>query len=157
MFPPHSSLQLADFRVFPKHVGVWSGDWTVLDATCQITQRFTAILTQRIVANEWRQTNEHTYADGRQDTQEFIGTIVGQGQVKIETNAPSFHNYTTLAEEYADQFIVFRLWDKSTGHLRAIELINLVSDTERVRTTQSLTPDGKLRGVMVITEHKIGH
>ncbi len=149
------SLQIAAFQVFPKHVGVWEGKWVVLDADCQERQRFTAILTQRIVDNQWLQTNCQTYADGRSETQTFIGTIAGAGQIQIESPDPPFCNYITLAEEYSERYILFQIWDKATQTLRAIELINLTSDSTRVRTTQSFTSTGELRGVMVITEQKI--
>ena len=149
------SLQLATFRVFPHHVGVWEGKWVVLDADCQERQRFTAVLTQRIVDNQWLQTNHQTYADGSSEVQTFVGTIVGAGQLQIDSPDPPFCNYMTLAEEYRDRTILFQVWDKATQNLRAIELIHLTSDSTRVRTTQSFTPEGELRGVMVITEQKI--
>ena len=150
-----SSLQLTDFRVFPRHVGIWEGDWTVLDANCQVVQRFAGRLTQQIVDNQWVQTNEHTYTDGRQDVQRFIGTIVSAGQLQIESPDPPFNQFKALAEEQGDRLILFKVWNKQSGVLQAIELINLMSDTTRIRTTQSYTPEGTLKGVMVITEQKI--
>ena len=66
--------QITNFKVFPKHTGVWEGDWTILDADCKETQRFTAVLTQKIVDNEWRQTNVQTYANGKSETTKFCGS-----------------------------------------------------------------------------------
>jgi hypothetical protein len=147
--------QITNFKVFPKHTGVWDGDWTILDADCKEKQKFTAVLTQKIVDNQWRQTNVHTYANGKSETQNFVGHVVGEGQVEIESPDSVFSNYKTLATEVGDNLIIFQVWDKATGILRAVETINLVSSDRRIRTTQSLTEDGKLRGVMVIVERRI--
>ena len=147
--------EITNFKVFPKHTGVWEGDWTILDADCKETLRFTAVLTQKIVDNQWRQTNVQTYANGKSETQTFVGHVVGEGQVQIESPDPGFSNYKTLATEVGDNLIIFQIWDKATGILRAVETINLVSSDRRIRTTQSLTEEGKLRGVMVIVEQKI--
>ncbi|MEG4913200.1 DUF3598 family protein [Microcoleus sp. B7-D4] len=146
---------ITNFKVFPKHTGVWEGDWTILDADCKETRRFTAVVTQKIVDNEWRQTNLQTYANGQSETQKFVGYVVGEGQVQIEGRDSVFSNYNTLATEVGDDLIIFQVWDKATGFMRAVETIHLVSSDRRIRTTQSLTEEGKLRGVMVIVEQKI--
>ena len=150
-----SDTLLTNFKVFPKHTGVWEGNWTILDANCQEIQKFTAVLTQKIVDNQWRQTNVQTYANGKSDTQNFVGNVIAEGQIAIESPDSPFSNYKTLATEVGDNLIIFQIWDKATGGLRAVETINLVSCDRRIRTTQSLTEEGKLRGVMVIVEQKI--
>ncbi|MBE9096587.1 DUF3598 family protein [Tychonema sp. LEGE 07203] len=147
--------QISNFKVFPKHTGVWEGNWTILDANCQEISKFTALLTQKIVDNQWRQTNVQTYTNGKSETQNFVGHVVGEGQIEIESPDSVFLNYKTLATEVGDNLIIFQIWDKTTNSLRAVETINLVSCDRRIRTTQSLTEDGKLRGVMVIVEQKI--
>lgn len=147
--------QITNFKVLPKHIGVWEGNWTILDADCKEKQKFTAVLTQQIVDNQWRQTNVQTYANGSSDTQNFVGNAVGEGQIEIESTDFPFSNYKTLATEVGDNLIIFQVWDKATGSLRAVETINLISNDERIRTTQSLTAEGKLRGVMVIVERRI--
>lgn len=149
------TAQLTNFKNFPKHTGVWEGDWTILDADCKETRRFTAVVTQKIVDNEWRQTNVQTYANGQSETQIFVGYVVGEGQVQIEGLDSVFSNYNTLATEVGDDLIIFQVWDKATGFMRAVETIHLVSSDRRIRTTQSLTEEGKLRGVMVIVERRI--
>ncbi|MEG3934291.1 MULTISPECIES: DUF3598 family protein [unclassified Microcoleus] len=149
------TAQLTNFKIFPKHTGVWEGDWTILDADCKETRRFKAVVTQKIVDNEWRQTNLQTYANGQSETQNFVGYVVGEGQVQIEGRDSVFSNYNTLATEVGDELIIFQVWDKATGLMRAVETIHLVSSDRRIRTTQSLTEEGKLRGVMVIVEQKI--
>ena len=149
------TAQLTNFKVFPKHTGVWEGDWTILDADCKETLRFTAVLTQKIVDNEWRQTNVQTYANGKSETQNFVGHVVGEGQVQIESPDSVFSNYKTLATEVGENLVIFQIWDKATGILRAVETINLVTSDRRIRTNQILNEEGKLRGVTVIVEEKI--
>ncbi|MEG4491376.1 DUF3598 family protein [Microcoleus sp. D3_18_C4] len=149
------TAQLTNFKIFPKHTGVWEGDWTILDGDCKETRRFTAVVTQKIVDNEWRQTNLQTYANGQSETQNFVGYVVGEGQVQIEGLDSVFSNYNTLATEVGDDLIIFQVWDKATGFMRAVETIHLVSSDRRIRTTQSLTEEGKLRGVLVIVERRI--
>lgn len=148
-------LQLSAFKVFPKHVGVWEGDWIVLDAKGHESQRFRAVLTQKIANNQWIQTNQNIFPDGQTTTQNFIGTVVGEGQVQIETTNSAFDNSQMLAQEYGDDLLVFRILYKDTGRLRALETINLISASQRVRTTQSFTEDGKLRGFLLIVEQKL--
>ncbi|MBO9998252.1 MAG: DUF3598 family protein [Cyanobacteria bacterium SID2] len=146
--------QLQNFRVFPKHVGIWEGTWTICDRDGNKIQQFTAVLDQQIVDNEWRQTNTQTNADGSIDIQQFVGRVVGEGQLEILSEQFPFSNYKTLATEIDDRSIVFKMWEKATNALRAIELIHLVTEIDRVRTTQSFAPDGQLQAVMTIVERK---
>ncbi|HLO49594.1 MAG TPA: DUF3598 family protein [Kamptonema sp.] len=148
-------LQLSNFKVFPKHTGVWEGNWTIFDPNHKEIQKFTAIVTQQIIDNQWRQTNLQTYANGKTETQNFVGQVVSEGQIEIESLNPPFCDYKMLATEVGDRLVIFQVWDKATNIFRAVETINLVSSSERIRTTQSLTEDGKLRGTLVIVERKI--
>jgi hypothetical protein len=150
-----ATAQITNFKVFPKHIGVWEGDWTRLDADCKEIEKFTGVLTLKIVENELRQTNVLTYANGKSETKNFVSHVVGEGQVQIESQDSGFSNYKTLATEVGDNLIIFQMWDKATGILRAVETINLVSSDRRIRTSQLLTEEGKLRGVTVIVEKKI--
>ncbi|MEG4860559.1 DUF3598 family protein [Microcoleus sp. K1-B6] len=149
------TAQLTNFKVFPKHTGVWEGEWTRLDADCKETERLTSVLTQKIVDNEWRQTNVLTYANGKTETKNYVGYVVGEGQVQLESPDSVFSNYKTLATEVGDNLVIYQMWDKATAILRAVETINLVSYDRRIRTSQILTEEGKLRGVTVIVEQKI--
>ena len=149
------TAQITNLKVLPKHTGVWEGNWTRLDADCKEMQRFTAVLTHKIVDNEWRQTNVQTYANGKSETKNFVGHVVGEGQVEIESPDPGFSNYKTLATEVGENLIIFQIWEKETGILRAVETITLVSSDRRIRTNQILAEEGKLRGVTVIVEQKI--
>lgn len=148
--------QLADFAVFPKHVGVWQGDWIRIDHNAQETMRFTGLLTQKIINNQWIQTNEHEFPDGKKVTQNFIGRVIGVGRVAIESADPPFFNYLMIAQEVADHLLVFDICDKATGRILATETINLVQQNQRIRTTQSFSIEGIFQGVMLIVEHRVG-
>ncbi len=150
-----ATAQITNFKVFPKHIGVWEGDWTRLDADCKEIEKCTGVLTLKIVENEWRQTNVVTYANGNIETKNFVAHVVGEGQVEFESPDSGFSNYKTLATEVGDNLIICQIWEKETGILRAVETINLVSSDRRIRTNQILTEEGKLRGVTVIVEQKI--
>lgn len=151
-----TGLKLEDFEVFPKHVGVWEGNWIRLDADSKEIERFRGVVTKKIVNNQWIQTNTYEYADGRSITQNFVGMVTGKGNVKFESSQPPFSNYTAIAEEFGENLIIFRVWDKATGVLIGVETINLYNDNTCVRTSQGFTPEGKFRGGMVITESKTG-
>jgi hypothetical protein len=148
--------QLENFQVFPKHVGVWEGEWIRLDGNSQEIERFRGVLTKKILDNQWVQTNTYQFADGRSATQHFVGTVAGEGIIKIESSEPPFCNYNLIAEEHGDSLIIFRVWDKATGVLLGLETINLYDENTCVRTTQGFTAEGEFRGVMVIRECRVG-
>lgn len=152
----NTQLHLENFEVFPKHVGVWEGNWIRLDADSKEIERFTGVVTKKIVNNQWIQTNTYQFADGRSVTQNFVGLVAGKGTVKIESSEPPFCNYTAIAEEFGENLVIFRIWDKATSVLIGVETINLYDDNTCVRTSQGFTAEGKFRGGMVITERKIG-
>lgn len=151
---PNHQLQLNDFAVFPKHVGVWQGDWIRLDHNAQETMRFTGLLTQQIIDNQWIQTNHHEFPDGKKVTQNFVGRVIGVGRVAIESSDPPFLNYLMTAQE-VEHLLVFNVRDKATGNLLATETINLVQPNQRIRTTQSFSINGEFQGVMLIVEHRV--
>ena len=114
------------------------------------------VVTKKIVNNQWIQTNTYQYADGRSITQNFVGIVAGKGRVKIESCVPPFSNYTAIAEEFSENLIIFRIWDKATSVLIGVETINLYDENSCIPTSQGFTAEGKFRGGMVITESKIG-
>jgi len=147
---------LQDFNVFPKHVGVWYGYWTRLDAKAQETLRFEAEITQKIIDNQWMQTNTYKYPDGRNVTNSFVGKVISEDEVEIEAlDVPEWQNFKTIAREYGDNIIIFNVWNKTTGDLFATEVINLINHNNRCRTSQSFTEEGKVKGFMLIVEERV--
>ncbi|MGH2413285.1 MAG: DUF3598 family protein [Microcystaceae cyanobacterium] len=149
-----AEIKIQDFKVFPKHVGVWQGDWLRFDASGQETARFTAILIKRIVDNQWVQSNTYNYADGTTVTHNFIGTAIGEGVIDIMGNDPPLNKFRAIAEEHGENLIIFNVWDKISGVLIGTETIHLVRPDYCVRTSQGFSPDGTLKSIMVITEHR---
>ena len=98
--------RLEEFAVFPKHTGVWQGDWIRLDHNAQETMRFTGLLTQQIIDNQWIQTNHHEFPGGKKVTQNFVGRVIGEGRVTIESSDSPFFNYLMTAQEVG-QLLVF--------------------------------------------------
>src|SRR6476469_9621897 len=95
----NSEVNIQDFQVFPKHVGVWDGNWLRLDANGQEIARFTSTLTKRIVDNQWVQSNTYNYADGTTVTQNYVGIATKEGVVDITSVDSSFSNFKAIAEE----------------------------------------------------------
>jgi hypothetical protein len=151
-----SQKPLINFAVFPKHIGVWSSRWIRMDANAQEIARFEAIITQKIVDNQWVQSNSYKYADGTTATHNFVGTVISDDEVELEAvDQPAWQDYNTIAREHGDGIIIFNIWDKANGKLFATETINLVNHTNRCRTGQSFTADGKLKGLTLIVEERI--
>lgn len=151
---PDSEIKIQDFRVFPKHVGVWQGNWLRLDADGQEIARFTATLTKRIVDNQWVQSNTYNYGDGITVTDNYVGTAVKAGVVAITSVDSSFSHFKAIAEEHGENLIIFNVWDQASGVLIGVETINLVRSDYCVRTSQGFALDGTLKSFMVITEHR---
>ncbi|MBW4539449.1 MAG: DUF3598 family protein [Myxacorys chilensis ATA2-1-KO14] len=152
---PKTKINIQNFQVFPKHVGVWQGDWLRLDANGQEIARFTATVTKRIVDNQWIQTNAYHYADGSTTTHHFVGTALEEGVVDITGGDTSFSNFKAIAEEHGENLIIFNVSNKESGALIGTEMINLVRPDYCVRTSQGFAPDRTLKSFMVITEHRI--
>ena len=148
--------QLSDFQVFSKHIGTWSGYWIRMDTNAQETERFEAEITQKIVDNQWLQTNTYHYADGKIATSSFVGKVISNDEIEIEAiDVPSWENITAIAREHGDRIIIFNTLNKATGQLFITEMINLVNNDNRCRTSQIFTEDGKLKGITLIVEKRI--
>ncbi|MDZ7993981.1 MAG: hypothetical protein RM022_032735 [Nostoc sp. EfeVER01] len=155
-FDPNLQIKLEDFKVLPRFVGTWEGNWIRLDKDGNEIERFTSILNQNIVNNQWVQTNQNKYLDGKIVNISFFGKAVGVGKVLFESPDYPYCNFQMIVEEYSDNIIMIRVSDKITGFPLALETINLISDTERIRTLQKFKlPDGKLSGFIIVVENKI--
>lgn len=151
----NSEIKLEKFKVLPRFVGIWEGEWTRLDQHGNQLELFTSVLYQKIVNNEWVQTNHNKYPDGKIVNINFFGKAVGEGKVLFESPDYPYCNFQMLVEEYGDNIIIINVSDKIAGFPLAIETINLISDNQRIRTLQQFQPpDGKFCGFMVVVEHK---
>lgn len=151
-----SQIQLESFKVLPKFVGTWEGYWTRLDSNANEIERFTSILNQNIVNNQWVQTNQNKYSDSRIENISFFGRIVSHGTVILESPNPPYCNFLMLVKEVDENLIIINVSDKVTGITLAIETINLITSNQRIRTLQKFhAQDGKLSGFITVVEHKI--
>lgn len=154
----NSQIQLEKFKILPKFVGIWEGEWTRLDPYGNEIERFTSVLNQKIVENQWVQTNQNKYPDGKIVNISFFGKAVGDGKVIFESPDYPYCNFHMLVEEYSENVIIISVSEKTAGFPLAIETINLINNHQRIRTLQQFQlPDGKFSGFMIVVEHKIIH
>lgn len=152
----HTEIKLENFKVLPRFVGTWEGQWTRLDADGHEIERFTSILNQKIVNNQWVQTNQNQYSSGKIENIRFFGRIVSSNTVIFESPDVPYCNFLMLVEEVGENLIIINVSDKVTGVTLAIETINLISNNQRIRTLQKFhAQDGKLSGFIIVVEHKI--
>ncbi len=137
-------------KVFPRHVGVWEGTYTRLDAAGAVLDRHASRLVQTLEDGyKWTQKNTYVWPDGRTATFVFPGEFTPDGRLIFDT--PRIRGYAwetgednaVLTWEYVDEPGT-RLW----------ELISLTEPGHRVRTWQH-TRNGQFEGLTVIEERKI--
>ena len=143
-----------DYRVIPRHIGKWEGTVTVLDANLQQTRSFKINQTFELVENKWVLSNTYTYNNGESETHVFDILPLDKGEAKIETESPIFQETTMQAIEQGDSTVNFNIFNSETGRLKGVETITLVSDDDRVRTTQMFDDLGLFKGLLVIVEHR---
>lgn len=150
--------QLTNFKVLPKFVGIWQGNWQVLDSQGKELYRFTSLISQKIVNNQWVQTNEHNYSDGRQETLHFFGEVMGENQLLLSSPDSPYSEFKMLVSELGDHLIIIQVSHQISGIALTTETINLVSPTERIRTLQQFNiADGKNRGFCLVFEKKVSN
>ncbi|WP_414565751.1 MULTISPECIES: DUF3598 family protein [unclassified Anabaena] len=152
----NKEIKLENFKVLPKFVGAWEGHWTRLDKDANEIERFTSVLNQKIINNQWVQTNQNKYSSGRIENLSFFGRIVNSNTVILESPNVPYCNFLMLVEEVGENLIIINVSDKVTDVTLAIETINLISNNQRIRTLQKFhVQDGKLSGFIIVVEHKI--
>lgn len=152
----NTEIKLENFKVLPRFVGTWEGCWTRLDKDANEIERFTSILNQNIVNNQWVQTNQNKYANGRIENISFFGRAVSNGIVIFESPDPPYCDFLMLVEEVKENLIIISVSDKVTDIILAIETINLITSNQRIRTLQKFhAQDGKLSGFITVVENKI--
>lgn len=149
--------ELDEFKVLPKLVGIWQGHWIALDTQGKELYQFTSLLTQKIVDNQWIQTNENSYTDGRKETLHFFGKVLENNSLLLESPDAPYSGFKMIVDEHGQHLIIISVSEQKTDSLLAIETINLVSPKQRIRTLQQFkSPDSKLRGFTLVSEQKIG-
>jgi hypothetical protein len=152
----NTEIKLENFKVLPRFVGTWEGHWTRLDQDANEIERFTSLLNQKIVNNQWVQTNQNKYSNGRIENLRFFGRVVNNSTVLFESPDPPYCDFLMLVKEVGDNLVIINVSHKTTGVTLAIETINLISNNQRIRTLQKFyTQNSKLSGFIIVVEHKI--
>ncbi len=152
----NTEIKLEHFKVLPKFVGTWEGHWTRLDKDANEIERFTSILNQNIVNNQWVQTNQNKYPNGRIENLRFFGTVVSNSTLILESPDTPYCDFLMLVEEVGANLIIINVSEKVTGVTLAIETINLITSNQRIRTLQKFhAQNGELSGFIIVNERKI--
>ncbi len=146
---------IADYKILPKHVGKWEGSVRVLDANLQENKSYKIAQVFDAAEDKWVISNTYLYSDGTSITHVFDIIPTGNGEVEVKTEVPPLKDAPMNAIEHGESTIDFKVFDPVTGKLQGIETITLVSDRERVRTTQMFDRDGAFKGLMVIIEQRV--
>ncbi len=146
---------IANYKVLPKHVGKWEGSVRVLDANLQENKSYKIAQAFDAFENKWIISNTYLYSDGTSSTHVFDIIPTGNGEAEIKTETPLLKDAPMNAIEHGENTIDFKIFNPMTGKLQGIETITLVSDRDRVRTTQMFDLDGAFKGLMIIVEHRV--
>ncbi|MCS6874355.1 MAG: DUF3598 family protein [Pyrinomonadaceae bacterium] len=143
--------RLKEFPVVAKHIGVWEGTYTRMDArTGQILDRHRSRLTCKILddGSYWQQ-NEYFWDDGRTEVKQFPGEFKGK--------ALHFDNERLIGDAYeVDPKTICLFWEnKNEPGVKYAEIISLESDTHRCRVWQHFE-NGEFTKITVIDERKVG-
>jgi hypothetical protein len=145
-----AQAKLQEFPVFARHMGVWEGVYTLLDAkTGAILDRHKSRLTCKMSddGSYWQQ-NEYFWDDGKTEVKQFPGDF--------KDGALRFDNERLKGEAFeVDANTIFLTWiNKQEPGFSYSEIITLESDTHRCRTWQHFE-NGEFAKLTVIDERKI--
>ena len=140
---------MSDFPVFDRHIGVWEGTYTLMEAgTGKVLDRHRSRLTIRRDGDQWHQQNEYTWDDGKTEVREF-GGVFRDGKLMFDT--PRLRGEAIEADE---QTIVLRWVYTDATQDAYSEIISLVDDHHRARTWQHFE-NGDFAKLTVIDERKV--
>jgi hypothetical protein len=150
------TLSLSEFCVLPRFAGVWQSEFICLDSDAKETRRFRSLITQRIVGNQWVQTNENSYPGGNADTWHYLGRPTAPDEMRLESPDIPYRDFRMIVREVADAVLLLQVWNSTTGCALATETFTLINPSERVRTIQQFAPpDGRLRGFIAVKERRV--
>jgi len=139
-------MKTADYKVFPRHVGKWSGTIRILDANLQQTKSYKITQDFQQFEEKWVISNTYIYDEGKSETHVFDILPLGNGKVEVKTASSMLKSATMQAREDGESIIEFKIVNSETGKLQEIETITLIGDTERVRTAQMFDREGVFKG-----------
>ncbi|MBO1347242.1 MAG: hypothetical protein EBE86_007515 [Hormoscilla sp. GUM202] len=148
-------MKTADYKVFPRHVGKWSGTLKVLDANMQQTKSYKTTQNWEQFEDKWVISNTYIYNDGTSKTNQYDVFPLGNGEVEYKTDSPKMKQVTMGAIEHGESTIYVQVVHQGTGKVLDLETMTLVSDTERVRTSQLFDRQGVFKGLLVILDSRV--
>lgn len=139
------------FPVFERHLGVWEGTYTLVDAaTGEILDRHRSRLTCRRSGDDWQQRNEYTWPGGKTEVKEFGGSFANGRSLVFDTPRLVGEAWEVDADTIVLRWVYTHAPDEKYS-----ELISLESDDHRARVWQHFE-DGKLAKLTVIDERRVG-
>lgn len=148
-------MKTTDYKVFPRHVGKWSGTVKVLDPNRQQTKSYKTTQNWEQFEDKWVISNTYIYNDGTSKTNQYDVFPLGNGEVEYKTDSPKMKQVTMEAIEHGESTIYVQVVRKETGIVLDLETMTLVSDTERVRTSQLFDRQGVFKGLLVIVDSRV--
>jgi hypothetical protein len=149
-------LTLDEFALLPRLTGVWHGDFQCLDTEGREIKRYACVVTQRIEAGRWVQSNENTYEDGRADLWRFLGHAFAPGVMRLTSPDAPYDTFRMTATEAAPHVLLLDVRLARTGAVLATETFTLIDPARRVRTIQQFDAEtGNLRGYMLVRERRV--
>lgn len=138
--------------IFKRHIGTWQGEYIKTNAKGHFLRSFKGTFTVMIEGITYRQVNDYEYADGSTLTLNFAGQFES-GILRMESS--SYDNFKAIAWDAGYNIIGFKVDKIQDGSLISfMEMINLVSDNYRVRSTQEFK-DHQFVGTNFIEEIKV--
>jgi hypothetical protein len=136
--------------LFPKHAGIWEGTYTRINAHGEVIDQHKSRLTLKLSGNEWSQTNEYTWADGKREFHDF-GKSLFDAEERLQFDNPRIKGEAWEADK------VINLWwtYKEQPGTMLYEIITLIDDTHRMRTWQH-SRNGVFEGLTMIEERRVG-
>ncbi len=133
-----------------RHLGIWEGTYSYFDLEGNLLDRHASRLDLRVSGDEWFQTNQYFWEDGRELEKSFPAKIYS-GCLVYDTD-----EFKGIARDIGDDrtlVLTFSYLNEPETWLN--EIITLVSSGARARTWQYFH-HGRFVKLCAITETKVG-
>jgi hypothetical protein len=134
--------------IFPQHTGIWEGTYTRINEKGEVIDQHNSRLTLTLNGNQWTQTNEYIWANGKREFHDF-GTSYFD-----EKGILQFKNPRITGESWEHNGVINLWWmyNEEPG-TKLFELITLIEPGHRMRVWQH-SRNGKFEGLTMIEERQ---
>ena len=138
-----------DLKLFPSHAGVWEGTYTRLDPQGKVLDHHSSRLTMLLQGQDWRQTNEYKWEDGKHEFHNFgIAQFDNEGVM-------TFDNPRIFGKAWESEPSIMLWWTyKDEPGSKLFEIITMIEDGHRMRTWQH-SRNGVFEGLTMIEERQV--